>query len=62
MGCFMCKGSIEDKLTTFMVDVENCIVVVKNVPHRCVHSAVIHHIPIALPHALKKLLAQQGLR
>jgi len=32
MSCFMCKGSIEDKLSTFMVDVENCIVIVKNVP------------------------------
>ena len=32
MSCFMCKGSLEDKLTTFMIDVENCIVVVKNVP------------------------------
>ena len=32
MSCFMCKGSLEDKLTTFLVDAENCIVVVKNVP------------------------------
>jgi len=32
MTCFMCKGSCEDKLTTFLVDVENCIVIVKNVP------------------------------
>ena len=32
MNCFMCKGSLEDKLTTFMVDANNCIVIVKNVP------------------------------
>ena len=32
MKCFLCKGRIEDKLTTFMVDLENCIVIVKNVP------------------------------
>lgn len=32
MNCFMCKGHIEDKLTTFMVDVDNCIIIVKNVP------------------------------
>ena len=32
MSCFMCKGSLEDKLTTFLVDVDNCIVIVKNVP------------------------------
>lgn len=34
MDCFMCKGIIEDKLTTFMVDLENCIVIIKNVPSK----------------------------
>ena len=28
----MCKGSLIDKTTTFMVDLDNCIVIVKNVP------------------------------
>ncbi len=32
MKCFMCKGGLEDKLTTFMIDLGNCIVIVKNVP------------------------------
>lgn len=32
MLCFMCKGSLDDKMTTFMVDLGNCIVIVKNVP------------------------------
>jgi len=32
MKCFLCKSRIENKLTTFMVDLENCIVIVKNVP------------------------------
>ena len=32
MKCFMCKGSLENKLTTFMVELDNCIVIVKNVP------------------------------
>ena len=32
MNCFLCKSRVEDKLTTFMVDLENCIVIVKNVP------------------------------
>ncbi|WP_019554504.1 type II toxin-antitoxin system MqsA family antitoxin [Propionispira raffinosivorans] len=32
MKCFMCKGHLEDKLTTFMVDLGKCIVIVKNVP------------------------------
>ena len=32
MNCFMCKGVFEDRPTTFMVDLDNCIVIVKNVP------------------------------
>lgn len=28
----MCKGQLEDKRTTFMVDLGNCIVIIKNVP------------------------------
>ena len=32
MMCFMCKGSLIDKATTFMVDVDRCIIIVKNVP------------------------------
>ena len=32
MSCFMCKGFCDDKLTTFLVDVESCIVIVKDVP------------------------------
>lgn len=30
--CFMCKGNLENKLTTFMVDLGSCIIIVKNVP------------------------------
>ena len=32
MKCLVCKGHTEDKLTTFMVDLNNCIIIVKNVP------------------------------
>ena len=32
MRCFMCKGHLDDKLTTFMVDIDHCIIIVKNVP------------------------------
>ncbi|MDR1702301.1 MAG: type II toxin-antitoxin system MqsA family antitoxin [Sporomusaceae bacterium] len=32
MKCFLCKGQYEDKTTTFMVDLGNCIIIVKNVP------------------------------
>ena len=32
MNCFMCKGKLEEKNTTFMVELDNCIVIIKNVP------------------------------
>ena len=30
--CFLCKGNLEEKKTTFMVELDNCIVIIKNVP------------------------------
>ena len=32
MPCFMCKGNLEDKLTNFIADLGNCIIIVKYVP------------------------------
>lgn len=32
MKCFMCKGHLVNKSTTFFADLGDCIVVVKNVP------------------------------
>ena len=32
MNCFMCKGKLEDKNTTFMVEMNQCIIIIKNVP------------------------------
>ena len=32
MNCFMCKGSLEDKITSFMTDLDNRYFIVKNVP------------------------------
>ena len=32
MNCLMCKGSLENKNTTFMVELNNCIIIIKNVP------------------------------
>jgi len=28
----MCEGSLQDKFTTFMVEIDKCIIIVKNVP------------------------------
>ena len=30
MSCFMCKGDLENK--SFMVELDNCIIIIKNVP------------------------------
>ncbi len=36
MTCFMCRGDMENKLTTFMVEVDGCIIIVRGVPsHVC---------------------------
>ncbi len=32
MNCLMCKGILENKNTTFMVELDNCIIIIKNVP------------------------------
>ena len=32
MKCLMCKGNLENKNTTFMVELDECIVIIKNVP------------------------------
>jgi len=32
MNCFMCKGEIQNKTTNYILDLEGCIIIVKNVP------------------------------
>ena len=32
MNCLMCKGSLENKNTTFMAELNDCIIIIKNVP------------------------------
>ena len=34
MKCFFCKAELEEKNTTFMVELDNCIIIVKNVPSK----------------------------
>ena len=36
MNGFLCKGNMVDGFTTYMADLGNCIIIIKNVPcHRC---------------------------
>ena len=32
MICFMCKGAVQEGVSTFTADMSGCIVVIKNVP------------------------------
>lgn len=32
MTCFFCKGNLENSTTTHMIELEHCILIVKNVP------------------------------
>lgn len=32
MNCIVCKGNLENKITNFIVDLDNCIIIVKGVP------------------------------
>ena len=32
MTCFMCKGSMQESTTTHVVDLGQCIIIIKNVP------------------------------
>ena len=32
MECFMCKGELQEKKVTYIVDLENTIIIIKDVP------------------------------
>lgn len=32
MVCFTCKGNVEKSTTTYMTEVNNCYIIIKNVP------------------------------
>ena len=32
MKCFTCKGDLEDKETTFLAELDKCIIIIKGVP------------------------------
>lgn len=32
MTCLLCKSQLEEQLTNFMIDVDNCYIIVKNAP------------------------------
>lgn len=32
MNCFFCKGDLKEQTTNFMTELDNCFIIVKNVP------------------------------
>jgi YgiT-type zinc finger domain-containing protein len=32
MNCFLCKGSMEPGTTAYMADIDDCYIIIKNVP------------------------------
>ena len=44
MACFICKGHTANKNTTFMVEIDHCIFIVKNVPSQvCVQCGEVSY-------------------
>jgi len=32
MSCFMCKGEMQNKISNYILDLDGCIIIIKNVP------------------------------
>lgn len=59
MKCIMCKGDLENKLTNFIADLGNCIIIVKDVPsqvcNQCGEVSYSHDVALQLEKITNKL-------
>ena len=59
MKCFVCKGSLENKLTNFIADMGKCIIIVKEVPSQictqCGEVSYINEVAERLEQIVSKL-------
>lgn len=59
MMCLICKGELEEKLSTFIVENENAIIIIKNVPsevcNQCGEVSYSLEISLKLEEILQKL-------
>jgi len=59
MKCFMCKGQLLDKPTTYMVEIENSIFIIKKVPSQvcsqCGEISYNHDIAMRLEKMINSL-------
>jgi YgiT-type zinc finger domain-containing protein len=56
MTCFMCKGTVESKFSTFMADLGSCIVIVKNVPSQVCTQCGESSYSDEVAHSLEKIV------
>lgn len=56
--CFFCKGSIEDSITNYMLDLNGQFIIIKNVPcHKCLQCGEVS-FSYATMKQLEKIVAQ----
>ncbi len=57
MTCFFCKGSMRESTTTHVVDVNECLIIVRNVPclecEMCGETAYTHEVAQQLDRIVK---------
>lgn len=59
MKCFFCKGELKDGTTTHVVTLENCVIIIKNVPctrcDQCGETFFSDEVAERLEHIVKEL-------
>ncbi len=59
MKCLSCKGSIENKLTNYIADFGDCIIVVRNVPSQvcsqCGEKSYSYHVSVRLQEIISQV-------
>ena len=58
MTCFYCKGTIKPSTTTYMEDLGNCIVIIKNVPcNKCTQCGEVSYSGVTIKR-IEAIIAQ----
>lgn len=59
MNCIVCKGDLENKLTNYIADLGECIIVVRNVPTQvctqCGEKSYSYHVSKRLQEIIKQV-------
>lgn len=52
--CTFCKGNLQDEITTFTIDLDNCIIIIKNVPSQvCSQCGELFYSTAVMPQLYK---------